>query len=97
MNWSASEIYGKCEARPINHRHHGWFVAYAPADNPEIVVAALAEHSCHGSTGAGPMVRDTMRAYFDKYHPDVVAAGLAKMKSTPKSNKVEPIPVVEGD
>jgi penicillin-binding protein 2 len=97
MNWSAAEIYGKCDARPINQRHHGWFVAYAPANNPEIVIAALAEHACSGSGGAGPMVRDTMRAYFDKYHPDMIAAGLAKLKATPKVNKVEPIPILEGE
>jgi penicillin-binding protein 2 len=97
MNFSAAEIYGNCEARPVMQRHNGWFIAYAPAQNPEIVIAAMAEHSCHGNIGAGPMVRDTMRAYFDKYHPDIVAAGLAKLKTTPKATKVEPIPILEGE
>lgn len=69
--WSASEIYAKCDNRPIHLRHHGWFVGYAPADNPEIVVAALAEHSCSGSGGAGPIVRAIMHAYFKKYRPDL--------------------------
>lgn len=69
--FSASEIFAKCEARPIHMRHHGWFVGYAPADKPEIVVAVLAEHSCSGSGGAGPVVRRIMLNYFNKYHPDL--------------------------
>lgn len=92
MGFSADQIYASCISRPIHQRHHGWFIAWAPADKPEIVVAALAEHSCHGNTGAGPTVRDIIRAYFDKYHPDIIAAGIEAMKSKPK--KVE---VIEGD
>lgn len=76
MGFSADQIYQNCSSRPIHQRHHGWFIAWAPADKPEITVAAIAEHSCHGNTGAGPLVRDTIRAYFDKYHPDVIADGL---------------------
>lgn len=34
---------------------HGWFVAFAPADAPEVVVAAIVEFGRHGSTVA-PMV-----------------------------------------
>jgi len=42
---SADQVYSKCENRPIRQRHHGWYVAYAPADKPEIVVSVLAEHA----------------------------------------------------
>lgn len=75
MGFSADQIYANCMSRPIHMRHHGWFIAFAPADKPEITVAALAEHSCHGNTGAAPLVRDVMEAYFKKYHPEVIAAG----------------------
>lgn len=92
MGFSAAEIYAKCENRPIHQRHHGWFVAWAPAENPIITVAALAEHSCHGSTGAGPMVRDTIRAYFDKYHPEIIAEGLKAQKSAPVKKEEVPTP-----
>lgn len=68
--FSAAEIFAKCENRPIHMRHHGWFVGYAPADNPEIVVAVIAEHSCSGSGGAGTLVRSIMQRYFQKYHPE---------------------------
>lgn len=90
MNFSAAEIYARCDSRPIMQRHNGWFVAWAPADNPEIVVAALAEHACHGNTGAGPLVRDTVRAYFEKYHPEIIAEALKNKKSAPAQKKPEP-------
>jgi penicillin-binding protein 2 len=88
MGFSASDIYSKCENRPILQRHHGWFVAFAPADNPEIVVAALAEHSCHGSSGAGPVVREIIKSYFEKYHPERIAEAVktGKLNVIPASN-----------
>lgn len=92
MGFSADQIYQSCASRPIHQRHHGWFVAWAPADKPEITVAALAEHSCHGNTGAGPVVRDIVRAYFEKYHPEVIAEGLKNLKG-PKPKPAE-VPAV---
>ena len=47
--------------------NNGWFVGYAPRRNPEIVVAALVQGSTeHGGTTAGPIVRDIVKAYYDK-------------------------------
>ena len=88
MSFSADQIYSSCTSRPIQQRHHGWFIGYAPADNPEITVAVLAEHSCHGNTGAVPLFRDVVQAYFEKYHPTVIEEGkkLAKVK-TPRVEK----------
>lgn len=74
MSFSADQIYGDCMSRPIHQRHHGWFVAFAPFENPEITVAVLAEHSCHGNTGAAPVVRDVVLAYMKKYHPELLTA-----------------------
>jgi penicillin-binding protein 2 len=68
---SNETVYLKCENRPIRQRHHGWFIAFAPTEHPMIAVAILAEHACHGASGA-PIVRDTMLAYFRKYHPDML-------------------------
>lgn len=78
MSFSADQIYKTCESRPIHQRHHGWYVAWAPWDNPEIIVAVLAQHSCHGNPGAAPTARDIIEAYFKKYHPEVIAAGIKK-------------------
>jgi penicillin-binding protein 2 len=96
MGFSADQIYAKCESRPIHMRHHGWFVAYAPADNPEITVAALAEHACHGNTGAAPIVRDIFMAYFQKYHPEIIEAAL-KAKAGPKPKAAEAATTTEGE
>ncbi len=46
-------------------RDNGWFVGFAPRDNPEIVVAALLQGGEHGAAAA-PIVRDVIKAYFDK-------------------------------
>lgn len=96
MGFSADQIYSKCENRPMHMRHHGWFVAFAPADNPEITVAALAEHSCHGGSGAAPIVRDIIQAYFQKYHPEVIEAAL-KARGGPKKAERVVAPEVEGE
>jgi penicillin-binding protein 2 len=64
---SEKDIYKKCESLPEIKRYHGWFVGFAPYDKPEIAVAVIAEHSCHGSSGATPLVRDIIKAYYDKY------------------------------
>ncbi|GIL16567.1 MAG: penicillin-binding protein 2 [Oligoflexia bacterium] len=94
MGFAANDIYSKCENRPIHQRHHGWFVAFAPADNPEITVAALAEHSCHGSSGAGPVVKEIIKKYFEKYHPE----RLAEASKTEKSKRAQAQPeVIEGE
>ena len=40
-------------------------MGFAPAESPEIVVVALWEDGVHGALVA-PMVRDVIKAYFDK-------------------------------
>ncbi len=64
-SFSSKEIYKKCMNRPLTDRHHGWFIGYAPAENPEIVVAVLSLHSCAGSSGSAPIARDIFDKYFE--------------------------------
>jgi penicillin-binding protein 2 len=45
--------------------NNAWFVAFAPMESPEIVVAALFENG-EESSNAVPIVRDVLKAYFDK-------------------------------
>jgi penicillin-binding protein 2 len=100
MSFSADQIYQNCMSRPIHMRHHGWYIAYAPADKPEITVAVLAEHACHGNTGAAPIVRDIILAYMQKNHPDWIEAGLknAKMRLVhPAAALVKPTSDLESD
>ena len=46
-------------------KDNSWFVGFAPRKNPEIVVVALIPGGGHGSY-ASPIVRDVIKAYFDK-------------------------------
>jgi penicillin-binding protein 2 len=73
MSFSADQIYARCDSRPKHQRHHGWFIGYAPADNPEIAFGILAEHACSGAGGAAPVAREIVRAYVAKYHPEWLA------------------------
>jgi len=46
---------------------NAWFVGYAPKRNPEICVAVLVQESGqHGGEAAGPVVKDIVKAYYDK-------------------------------
>jgi penicillin-binding protein 2 len=47
------------------YKDDAWFVAFAPCQAPEIVVTALYENGEH-SYYAAPIVRDVIKAYFDK-------------------------------
>jgi len=52
-------------ANKDDYKDNGWNFGFAPCDNPEIIVAVLWEAGEHGSL-AGPIVRDVLKAYFDK-------------------------------
>ena len=47
------------------YKNNAWFVGFAPSNKPEIVVAALVMRGEH-STVAVPVVREVIKAYFDK-------------------------------
>jgi penicillin-binding protein 2 len=47
------------------YRDDAWFVGFAPCKEPEIIVSALYENGEHSALAA-PIVRDVIKAYFDK-------------------------------
>ncbi|MBW4616776.1 MAG: penicillin-binding protein 2 [Desmonostoc vinosum HA7617-LM4] len=50
--------------------NHTWFGAYAPSNQPEILVVAFGENSGeHGGTVCGPMVLQVLEAYFQHKYP----------------------------
>jgi len=51
---------------PIRYRDHAWFVAFAPVDAAEIVVAVLVEHGGHGGSAAAPIAQRVLARYFEK-------------------------------
>jgi penicillin-binding protein 2 len=51
------------------HGDHAWFAAFAPAENPEIVVVVLNEHAGHGGSASAPTAMAIIKAYFDAKKP----------------------------
>ncbi len=71
---------------------NGWFVGYAPRRNPEIVVAAVVQGSSeHGGVTAGPVVRDIVKAYYDK------KSGMKVQEYTAKNGSPKVIPTSVDD
>ncbi|NEZ57885.1 penicillin-binding protein 2 [Adonisia turfae] len=55
---------GTAEAPPFEN--HTWFGAYAPFENPEVLVVAFGEHSGGGGGAfAAPMVKEVLEVYFN--------------------------------
>ncbi len=48
---------------------HGWFLAFAPADNPTIALAVLVEHGRSGGESAAPVARQILAHYFGVDRP----------------------------
>lgn len=48
---------------------HAWFVGFAPAEDPKIVVVALVEHGGHGGSASAPLVKQVMEAFFGYVPP----------------------------
>ncbi len=44
-------------------RDHALFIAFAPADNPKIAIAVIAEHGSHGSSVAAPIAAKVIQQY----------------------------------
>lgn len=51
-------------AQPPKGDTNGWFAAFAPVDDPQIVVLAMVEHGGGGASAAAPIVRKVLEAYF---------------------------------
>lgn len=50
--------------------NHAWFGAYAPADKPELLIVAFAEHSGGGGGSvAAPMILEIMEEYYSRKYP----------------------------
>ena len=60
---------------PYKFRDHAWFVAYAPAEAPELVVTVQVEHGGNGCFAAAPLALQVMETYF-KNRPQVQEAKL---------------------
>ncbi len=54
---------------PWKYRDHAWFIAYAPADNPQLAVAVLVEHGGHGGSAAAPIARKIFETWIKIQSP----------------------------
>jgi penicillin-binding protein 2 len=54
---------------------HSWTLAYAPFDDPEIIILAFAYNGGEGASVAGPMVARVMEAYFELKAIDIAQSG----------------------
>ncbi len=61
------QVAGKTGSAETSHDDPtGWFIAYAPADNPKYVVASVVENGGFGSEGAMLVVRDILGAIYNE-------------------------------
>jgi penicillin-binding protein 2 len=58
-------------------RDHSWFIAFAPAENPQIAVAVLVENGGFGASAAAPIARKIMDAYLLPRLPKAPAPPIA--------------------
>jgi penicillin-binding protein 2 len=80
--------------------YHGVFIAFAPADDPEVAFAGLIEYGHHGGSSAGYVCRDAFRAYFgydvdydillmDEFAADTIDTTITEEKDAPEDNVEE--------
>ncbi|MEG5209263.1 penicillin-binding protein 2 [Microcoleus sp. ARI1-B5] len=50
----------------IGQKDHSLYVAYGPADKPEIAIAVVVENGGFGSMAAAPIAKEVFQAYFGK-------------------------------
>ncbi len=55
-------------AHSANYKSNAWFVGYAPANDPQIVVATLTMHSGESWTASVPIAASVIKAYFSGTH-----------------------------
>ena len=66
---------------------NAWFVGYAPRRNPEIVVCVLVQESGkHGGEAAGPVVKEVIKAYYDKKNKKTQGQETAESKQPNSRN-----------
>lgn len=56
---------------PEHHRHHAWFVAYAPYEAPRIAVVVMIEHAGKGGGQFADYAKTLIEAYLHQNYPGV--------------------------
>lgn len=58
------QLDGNAVCRSEICRDHAWFIAFAPADAPEVAAAAIVEHGGFGAAAAAPIVGEILERYW---------------------------------
>jgi penicillin-binding protein 2 len=64
-------------------RDHSWFIAFAPAESPQIAVAVLVENGGFGASAAAPIARKIMDAYLLPRLPKAAPEGTTPEGAAP--------------
>ena len=80
----------KAKGSELDLRDNGWFVFFAPRDNPVIAGAIMVEHGGHGGVTAAPIGRHVMDTFFAKSEGRPLPAPPIKVGDT-----IGPAPVVK--
>ena len=85
----------KPEDLPRQYRDHGWFVAFAPYDNPRIAIAILGEHAGKAGSSFAPIARELIAFHLGVplRPPQAVAAAPANVRTAAPA----PLPSAEGE
>ena len=79
-------------------RDNGWFVFFAPRDNPQISGVVFVEHGGHGGTTAAPIAKHVIETFFAKREgKPLPSLGTKGLPTTPVEGDepiAPPIPVV---
>ena len=51
------------------YRDHAWFVAYGPAESPQLAIAVLIEHGGHGGSAAAPVAKKIFERWLQLQAP----------------------------
>ncbi|WP_338064396.1 penicillin-binding protein 2 [Thermomonas flagellata] len=90
---------------PLNLRHRGLFIAYAPAQDPQIAIAVAVEGGGYGASSAAPIARKVLDAWLlGKFPaPEATDTGEAAAKpdfsnvrGSPDATPVMPAPQASG-
>jgi len=91
IGYATREKFGKQKRFEDN----AWFVGYAPRRNPEIVVCVLVQESGkHGGEAAGPVVKEVIKAYYDKKNKKTQGQETAESKRPDSRNAPARVAVV---
>ncbi len=86
----------KADQMSYFERDHAWFATFAPADDPEIVVVVLNEHSGFGSSNAAPTAAALVKKYLELKAQDAAerAGPAAEPAPAPAPKPPPPPPAV---